>query len=45
VIIGPSNPLISVDPFSKLFGSHSARSHSGITPIVAGSALKGRQSR
>jgi LPPG:FO 2-phospho-L-lactate transferase len=42
VIIGPSNPLISVDPILKLVGAHMRREHTvAITPIVGGLALKG----
>jgi LPPG:FO 2-phospho-L-lactate transferase len=42
VIIGPSNPLISVDPILKVIRDHIPRDRTvAITPIVAGSALKG----
>ena len=42
VIIGPSNPLISVDPILKVVGAHMPRDRTvAITPIVAGAALKG----
>jgi LPPG:FO 2-phospho-L-lactate transferase len=42
VIIGPSNPLISVDPILKVIGSHLPRQRTvAVTPIVGGVALKG----
>jgi LPPG:FO 2-phospho-L-lactate transferase len=42
VIIGPSNPLISVDPILKVIGARMPRDRTvAITPIVAGAALKG----
>jgi LPPG:FO 2-phospho-L-lactate transferase len=42
VIIGPSNPLISVGPILKVIRNHIPRDRTvAITPIVAGSALKG----
>jgi LPPG:FO 2-phospho-L-lactate transferase len=42
VIIGPSNPLISVDPILKVLGARVPRDSTvAITPIVAGAALKG----
>lgn len=42
VIIGPSNPLISVDPILKVMGARIPRERTvAITPIVAGAALKG----
>jgi LPPG:FO 2-phospho-L-lactate transferase len=42
VIIGPSNPLISVDPILKVIRDHIPRDRTvAITPIVAGLALKG----
>jgi len=42
VIIGPSNPLISVDPILKVVDAHMTRDRTvAITPIVAGAALKG----
>ncbi len=42
VIIGPSNPLISVDPILKVVHDHMPRDRTvAITPIVAGAALKG----
>jgi LPPG:FO 2-phospho-L-lactate transferase len=42
VIIGPSNPLISVDPILRVVGAHMPRERTvAITPIVAGTALKG----
>jgi LPPG:FO 2-phospho-L-lactate transferase len=42
VVIGPSNPLISIDPILMLIGSHLPRARTvAITPIVGGAALKG----
>ena len=42
VVIGPSNPLISVDPILKVVGARIPRDRTvAITPIVAGAALKG----
>ena len=42
VIIGPSNPLISIAPIIKVIGSHIPRDRTvAITPIVAGASLKG----
>jgi LPPG:FO 2-phospho-L-lactate transferase len=42
IVIGPSNPLISIDPILKVVGPHLARERTvAITPIVAGTALKG----
>jgi LPPG:FO 2-phospho-L-lactate transferase len=42
VVIGPSNPLISIDPILKVVGSALARDRTvAITPIVGGVALKG----
>jgi LPPG:FO 2-phospho-L-lactate transferase len=42
VIIGPSNPLISIAPILRVVGSHVPRAHTvAITPIVAGASLKG----
>lgn len=42
VIIGPSNPLISVAPILELVRHHIAREHAiAVTPIIAGAALKG----
>ena len=42
VIIGPSNPLISVAPILHLIGKLLMRERTvAVTPIVAGSALKG----
>jgi LPPG:FO 2-phospho-L-lactate transferase len=42
VIIGPSNPLISVAPILKLVKAHLPRERTvAITPIVGGVALKG----
>ena len=42
VIIGPSNPLISIDPILGLLGPHLERSRViAVSPIVAGRSLKG----
>jgi LPPG:FO 2-phospho-L-lactate transferase len=42
VIIGPSNPLISIAPILKIIGSRIPRERTvAITPIVRGAALKG----
>jgi LPPG:FO 2-phospho-L-lactate transferase len=42
VVIGPSNPLISIDPILKVVGSTLPRDRTvAITPIVGGVALKG----
>jgi LPPG:FO 2-phospho-L-lactate transferase len=42
VIIGPSNPLISIAPIIKVIGQHMRRERTvAITPIVRGAALKG----
>jgi LPPG:FO 2-phospho-L-lactate transferase len=42
VVIGPSNPLISIDPILKVIGPHLHRERTvAITPIVGGLALKG----
>jgi LPPG:FO 2-phospho-L-lactate transferase len=42
VVIGPSNPLISIAPILKVIGSNLPRDRTvAITPIVAGAALKG----
>ena len=42
IVIGPSNPVISIDPILKLLGSHLQRERTvAITPIVGGRALKG----
>lgn len=42
VVIGPSNPLISIDPIVTLIRQHLVRSRTvAITPIVAGVAMKG----
>jgi LPPG:FO 2-phospho-L-lactate transferase len=42
VIIGPSNPLISIAPILRVTGSHVPRERTvAITPIVAGRSLKG----
>lgn len=42
VVIGPSNPMISVAPILKIVGAHLSRERTAaVTPIVAGVALKG----
>ena len=42
VIIGPSNPLISIAPITTLVGKHLVREYTlAVTPIVGGIALKG----
>jgi LPPG:FO 2-phospho-L-lactate transferase len=42
VIIGPSNPLISIAPILRVLGSHVPRDRTvAITPIVRGASLKG----
>lgn len=42
VVIGPSNPLISISPILSLVGQHLAREKTiAVTPIVGGLALKG----
>ncbi|HET7420255.1 MAG TPA: 2-phospho-L-lactate transferase [Candidatus Dormibacteraeota bacterium] len=42
VVVGPSNPLISIAPILHLVGEHLRRKRTvAVTPIVAGSALKG----
>ena len=42
VIIGPSNPLISIAPITRVIGPHIPRDRTvAITPIVAGVSLKG----
>jgi LPPG:FO 2-phospho-L-lactate transferase len=42
VIIGPSNPLISIAPIVKVVGPHIPRQRTvAITPIVGGGSLKG----
>jgi LPPG:FO 2-phospho-L-lactate transferase len=42
VIIGPSNPLISIAPILKIVGPHLRRNRTvAITPIVRGASLKG----
>jgi LPPG:FO 2-phospho-L-lactate transferase len=42
VIIGPSNPLISIAPILEVIGAHIPRERTvAITPIVRGAALKG----
>ena len=42
IVIGPSNPLISIDPILAVVGRHMPRQRTvAITPIVGGKALKG----
>ena len=42
VIIGPSNPLISIAPILRVLGTHIPRERTvAITPIVRGESLKG----
>jgi LPPG:FO 2-phospho-L-lactate transferase len=42
IVIGPSNPLISIDPILKLVGPHLRRERVvAVTPLVGGVALKG----
>jgi LPPG:FO 2-phospho-L-lactate transferase len=42
VVIGPSNPLISIEPILKVIGGHLHRERTvAVTPIVGGAALKG----
>ena len=42
VVVGPSNPLISVEPILKVIGRQLHRERTvAVTPIVAGAALKG----
>ena len=42
VVIGPSNPLISIAPILRVLGSHLPRDRTvAISPIVGGVALKG----
>jgi LPPG:FO 2-phospho-L-lactate transferase len=42
VVIGPSNPLISIAPILHLAGDHVVRKRTvAITPIIGGTALKG----
>jgi LPPG:FO 2-phospho-L-lactate transferase len=42
VVIGPSNPLISIAPILRVIGPHVPRERTvAITPIVRGAALKG----
>ncbi len=42
VVIGPSNPLISIEPILKVIGRELPRERTvAVTPIVAGAALKG----
>jgi LPPG:FO 2-phospho-L-lactate transferase len=42
VVIGPSNPLISIAPILEVIGAHIPRERTvAITPIVRGAALKG----
>jgi LPPG:FO 2-phospho-L-lactate transferase len=42
VVIGPSNPLISIAPILRVLGPHVPRDRTvAISPIVGGAALKG----
>ena len=42
VVIGPSNPLISIAPILKVVGGHLVRERTvAITPIIGGVAIKG----
>ena len=42
VVVGPSNPLISIEPILKVIGPQLHRERTvAVTPIVAGAALKG----
>jgi len=42
VVIGPSNPLISIAPILRIVGRHMRRDRTvAVTPIVGGTALKG----
>ena len=42
VVIGPSNPLISIDPIVRVIGAQLPRQRTvAVTPIVGGVALKG----
>jgi LPPG:FO 2-phospho-L-lactate transferase len=42
IIVGPSNPLISIAPILRMAGPHMRRERTvAITPIVGGAALKG----
>jgi len=42
VVIGPSNPLISIEPILKVIGGQLHRERTvAVTPIVGGAALKG----
>jgi LPPG:FO 2-phospho-L-lactate transferase len=42
VVIGPSNPLISIDPIVRVVGPALRRERTvAVTPLVAGTALKG----
>ena len=42
VVIGPSNPLISIAPILRVLGSHVPRDRTvAVAPIVGGAALKG----
>ena len=42
IVIGPSNPLISIAPILKVIGGHLPRNRVvAVTPIVRGAALKG----
>jgi LPPG:FO 2-phospho-L-lactate transferase len=42
VVVGPSNPLVSIDPIVKVLGDHIPRAKTvAVTPLVGGVALKG----
>jgi LPPG:FO 2-phospho-L-lactate transferase len=42
VIVGPSNPLISIEPILNVIGEALVRERTiAVTPIVSGAALKG----
>ena len=42
VVIGPSNPLISIAPILRVLGSHVPRDRTvAVAPIIGGAALKG----
>jgi LPPG:FO 2-phospho-L-lactate transferase len=42
VIIGPSNPLLSIDPILRVLGAHLARERVvAVSPLIGGLALKG----
>jgi len=42
VVIGPSNPLLSIDPILRLLGPHVDRARTvAVSPVVGGRSLKG----